>query len=283
MIPSTSNGTGGRDDGDGDEVPAEALAEEVLDEIGEGAEEDAESAEAEEEDDGEDDPDPALAERAIPDRAELLDALERAFAEDSVLPGVLERYADHALAVLEGTRRLNLTSIFDPDEIAVKHYLDSWRATRLLPLMGRKVVDLGSGAGYPGMPTALCEPNCSVTLIETRKKKAAFLQETIEELGVKNAKAEWARGEEWLAFNKCDVVFVRALSSVRENIRLLRKVRHSFKDLVMFKGPSWSREMRAAEREADRLGFFLDTVYEHDLPLDMGHRAILVYRSPGAR
>jgi 16S rRNA (guanine527-N7)-methyltransferase len=234
-------------------------------------------------DDGEDDPDPALAERELPDRAEIMAALERAFADDAVLPGVLERYAEHALLVLEGTRRLNLTAIFDPDEIAVKHYLDSWRATRQLPLMGRSVVDLGSGAGYPGMPTALCEPNCSVTLVETRRKKADFLQETIETMGVKNARAEWARGEDYLARNKADIVFIRALSSVRENIRLLRKVRHSFKELVMFKGPSWSREMRAAEREAERLGFYLETVFEHDLPGDMGHRAILVYRSPGAR
>jgi 16S rRNA (guanine527-N7)-methyltransferase len=149
--------------------------------------------------------------------------------------------------------------------------------------MGRKVVDLGSGAGYPGMPTALCEPNCNVTLLETRKKKADFIQGTIEAMGVRNAQAVWARGEDWLARNKVDVVFIRALSSVRENIRLLRKVRHSFTDLVMFKGPSWSREMRAAEREAERLGFFLDTVFEHELPNEMGQRAILVYRSPGAR
>ncbi|QDU85025.1 Ribosomal RNA small subunit methyltransferase G [Planctomycetes bacterium Pla163] len=240
-------------------------------------------ASAAEEDDGEDDPDPALAERELPDRSEIMAALERAFADDAVLPGVLERYAEHALLVLEGTRRLNLTAIFDPDEIAVKHYLDSWRATRQLPLMGRSVVDLGSGAGYPGMPTALCEPNCSVTLVETRRKKADFLQETIDTMGVKNARAEWARGEDYLARNKADIVFIRALSSVRENIRLLRKVRHSFKELVMFKGPSWSREMRAAEREAERLGFYLETVFEHDLPGDMGHRAILVYRSPGAR
>lgn len=254
---------------------AHAAAEEAAKEAADGP--------VEEEDDGEDDPDPALAERALPDRAEIMAALERAFAEDAVLPGVLERYAEHAMLVLEGTRRLNLTAIFDPDEIAVKHYLDSWRATRQLPLMGRSVVDLGSGAGYPGMPTALCEPNCSVTLVETRRKKAEFLQETIDEMGVKNARAEWARGEDYLARNKADVVFIRALSSVRENIRLLRKVRHSFKELVMFKGPSWSREMRAGEREAERLGFYLETVFEHDLPGDMGHRAILVYRSPGAR
>jgi hypothetical protein len=64
-------------------------------------------------------------------------------------------------------------------------------------------------------------------------------------------------------------------------VRLLRKVKHSLKDLVLLKGPSWSREARAAEREAERLGFRLDTVWEHELPGELGSRAILVYRAPG--
>ena len=68
---------------------------------------------------------------------------------------------------------------------------------------------------------------------------------------------------------------------MRENVRLLRKVRHSLKDLVMLKGPSWSREVRAGEREAERLGFRLDTVFEHELPGELGERALLVYRAPG--
>ena len=70
-------------------------------------------------------------------------------------------------------------------------------------------------------------------------------------------------------------------ATLRENVRLLRKVRHSHKDLMMLKGASWSREVRAAEREAERLGFRLDTVWDHELPEGMGKRAILIYRAPG--
>ena len=233
--------------------------------------------------DGEDDPDPELAKKPVPSEEELLEALRWAFGKEEVLPGVLERYATHARLVLEGNRRLNLTAIVEPKEVAVKHYLDSWRGARLLPLMGRSVLDIGSGAGFPGMPTALAEDMCKMTLIDSRKKKADFLQETIDILGATNVKAVWGRGEEYLLTERCDVVLIRGLSSVRENIRMLRKVRHSFSDLVLFKGPSWSREMRAAEREAERLGFRLDTVLEHDLPEEMGARALLVYRAPGAQ
>jgi 16S rRNA G527 N7-methylase RsmG len=91
------------------------------------------------------------------------------------------------------------------------------------------------------------------------------------------------RAEEYLARNRHDVAIMRALSSVRENVRLLRKVRHSIKDLVMLKGPSWSREVRAGEREAERLGFRLDTVWEHELPDGLGQRAVLVYAAPGGQ
>jgi 16S rRNA G527 N7-methylase RsmG len=100
---------------------------------------------------------------------------------------------------------------------------------------------------------------------------------------LKNATAVCDRAEEHLARNNYDVVMIRAVSSVRENVRTLRKVRHSHKDLVMLKGPSWSREVRAGEREAERLGFRLDTVWEHKLPAEMGERAILIYRAPGAQ
>ncbi len=231
----------------------------------------------------EDVPDPELAKKPIPTEAELKEALDWAFSAEEVLPGVLEKYARHARLVLEANREINLTALIDAKDVAVKHYLDSWRATRLLPLMGRRVLDLGSGAGYPGMPTALCEDMTKVVMVDARRKKAEFMQSIIEEMGVKNATAEWARGEEYLQRNKVDVVFMRALSSVRENVRLLRKVRHSFHDLVMFKGPSWSREVRAGEREAERLGFRLDTVWEHELPGEMGKRAILIYRAPGAQ
>ena len=271
--------------GDEEETP---LDPELIDEEGltdEGLSDDSDEAAAKsasQEEDEEDLPDPKLAKAPVPTRKAMLAALEKAFDKEEVLPGVLERYADHAIYVLEGNKRVNLTAIVDPWEVAVKHYLDCWRATRWLPLMGRSCLDLGSGAGYPGMPTALCEDMCKVTVCDSRKRKAEFMADAIAELDVKNAKAVWARGEEHLATERYDVVFMRALSSVRENVRLLRKVRHSIHDVVMFKGPSWSREVRAAEREAERLGFQLDTVWEHELPDELGKRAILVYRAPGS-
>ncbi len=217
-----------------------------------------------------------------PPKSTLREALEWAFQDEiGVPPELLDRFAEHAYMMLEANRHVNLTGILDPREVAAKHYLDSWRVLERLSFVGRTVVDLGSGAGFPGLPIAMAERHTSVTLIDSTKKKADFLADCIEKLGIKNARSHWGRAEEYLATNRCDVVVVRAVSSVRENVRTLRKVRQSLKDLVMLKGASWSREVRAGEREAERLGFTLDTVAEHELPEDMGKRGILVYRAPG--
>jgi 16S rRNA (guanine527-N7)-methyltransferase len=211
----------------------------------------------------------------------LLEAMRWAFEGEEVLPAVLERYARHARMVLETNREVNLTAIVDPREMAAKHYLDSWRVTRQVSLFGRSVLDLGSGAGFPGLPVAMADAETRVTLIDSVQKRTDFLSRCVEALGVKNATVVRDRAEDHLARQSYDVVIIRAVSSVRENVRLLRKVRHSHKDLVMLKGPSWGREVRAGEREAERLGFRLDTVWEHKLPGEMGARAILVYRAPG--
>lgn len=227
--------------------------------------------------------DVAHADVPVPSVDELREALEWAFEKEEAPAEFLDRCAAHAHFVQQGNRRMNLTKVVEPREVAAKHYVDPWRTTRLLPLLGRSVLDIGCGAGYPGIPLALAEPNAKVVLIDSTRKKADFVAESIAELSITNAEAFWGRAEEHLAKARYDVAVMRAISSVRENVRLLRKVRHSVRDLVMLKGPSWSREVRAAEREADRLGFHLDTVWEHELPGELGQRAILVYRAPGGQ
>jgi 16S rRNA (guanine527-N7)-methyltransferase len=233
----------------------------------------------------EEDPDRDLEpiwEGPLPSRKLIMSALEAAFAEENDVPaGYLERCADHAELLLDWNQRVNLTAITSPEDMAVKHYLDCWKAARLLPLLGRKVLDLGSGGGFPGIPVALAEPNCSVTLCESRGRRVRFLEAAVASMALPNVSVVEARGEDHLGEAGVDVVMARALSSVRETVRLLRKVRHRFNELILFKGATWSREMRAGEREAQRLGFHFDTVVEYELPKDAGKRALLIYRAPG--
>jgi 16S rRNA (guanine527-N7)-methyltransferase len=280
-------GAGGEDAEGGEPAlggEAEALAEELLGGEGEG-EEDASEGDGsaggekpakkveEEEPPGPDVPAPSL--------KVLRTAMAWAFDGEDVEDSLLDAYAEHARLLLDYNRKVNLTAILDPKEVAAKHYLDSWRLSQYMSLLGRRVLDLGSGGGFPGLPLALAEPNASVCLVESSSKKAAFLQGCVSALGIKNCSVYDGRCEELLVTERCDIVLARAVSSVRENVRTLRKVRHSLKEYVMLKGASWSREVRAGEREAERLGFHLNTVFEHELPGEMGKRGILVYRAPG--
>ncbi len=219
-----------------------------------------------------------------PSKKVMMSAMEWAFEGQAMLePGLLERYVEHALLLLKANQEVNLTGVTDPKEVAVKHYFDSWRLSQMMPLMGRRVLDLGTGPGFPGIPLALAEDAAKFTLCDSTHKKIDFVQMSIEKMGIKNATATAERAEDHLLTNAYDVVVARAVSSVRENVRTLRKVRHRVKDFVMYKGPSWSREVRAGEREVERLGFSLDTVWEYELPGEMGKRALLVYRAPGGQ
>lgn len=291
---------GGGDKADPEDIDPEALAESLEDDLDDDFDDEDEDEDGtEDEGDGggdgdaaekpapkkkkDQDPDETLlyTKTKIPKLPAMREAMDWAFEGQEVEPELLDRYANHALLVLEANRTMNLTAIVDPKEVAAKHYLDSWRASSALPLMGRSLLDLGTGPGFPGVPIAMAEPHTRVCLLDSTQKRTDFCQRCVDELGLKNVTVVHDRAEEYLARNRYDVVTARAISSVRENVRLLRKVRHSLQDLVMYKGKSWSREVRAGEREAERLGFRLDTVVEYDLPGEMGHRAILVYRAPG--
>jgi len=217
----------------------------------------------------------------LPSLDELRDAMEWAFEVEDVPEALLDTFAEHAMMVLEGNKRLNLTAFLAPRELAAKEYLDSWRTTQFLPIFGRTVMDLGCGAGFPTVPMAIAEPDTKFVAVDSRKGRIGFVTESAEALGLRNVEAVWARGEDFLIKRRVDIVVARAMSSVRENVRLLRKVRQSMHEFVMLKGKSWSRELRAGEREAERLGFRFDTVWEHELPGEMGQRAILIYRAPG--
>src|SRR3954470_4611563 len=90
---------------------------------------------------------------------------------------VCERYAQE---LIERNTSVNLTAITDPVDIAHKHFLDSWTAFAVRRWTGKeRVIDVGSGAGFPGVALRIAQPGLRVTLVESVTKKARFLEETI--------------------------------------------------------------------------------------------------------
>src|SRR5512135_3556587 len=101
-------------------------------------------------------------------------------------------YADR---LLEWNTRFNLTSIVDPGEIVIKHFLDSLSTARLVS-PAAKLIDVGAGAGFPGLPLKIARPELSLTLLEATQKKCGFLEAMITELKLTNSIVVNARAED---------------------------------------------------------------------------------------
>lgn len=97
-------------------------------------------------------------------------------------PQIANQFSAYLALLLRWNARINLTAIRDPHEILTRHFLESIATAQALPSNVRTLLDLGSGAGFPGIPIALCRPEIAVTLAESQQKKAAFLQEAVRTL-----------------------------------------------------------------------------------------------------
>jgi 16S rRNA (guanine527-N7)-methyltransferase len=121
---------------------------------------------------------------------------------------LLERLSLYLDLLLKWNARTNLTAVRDPEEIVRRHFGESLFAARHLPAC-RNLLDLGSGAGFPGIPIQLAHPEIEITLAESQNKKAAFLREALRTLGLP-AKV-WAGRAEALPAGSFDVVALRAV------------------------------------------------------------------------
>jgi 16S rRNA (guanine527-N7)-methyltransferase len=155
-----------------------------------------------------------------PDPGLIRDVLAEAGVE--VTPGEAEELAIHAAEMLRWNRSIRLTAITDPVEVAVKHVADSLLALRFAPFPGR-ILDFGSGAGYPGIPLAICLPGTPVTLLEASGKKCAFLSRVRSMLRLTSLEVVHGRAGEGnrLPIGPFDHIVTRATVSPPETVFLL--------------------------------------------------------------
>jgi len=116
-------------------------------------------------------------------------------------------------------QKYNLTRIVSRDQVYSLHFYDSLMVTLATgDLNGKKLLDVGSGAGFPGIPLKIAFPQLSITMIEATNKKVNFINQEIEKLHLINARALHLRAEDFKEFNKYDFVTSRAVSSIKEMI-----------------------------------------------------------------
>jgi 16S rRNA (guanine527-N7)-methyltransferase len=150
----------------------------------------------------------------------------------------------HLISELERwNRRINLTAIRDPGEMVSGHVLDSLAVRPFL--RGPRVVDIGTGAGFPGLPLAIVESGLEFVLLDSNGKKISFVSHMIGELGLSNARAAKARAEDYAPGNRFDTVIARALASVPRLVELSSELVGEDGQLLALKGKHPAEELEA--------------------------------------
>ncbi len=175
--------------------------------------------------------------------------------------------------------KINLTSITNDREIVISHFLDSLSIASMIE-DGKRVLDIGSGAGFPGIPLKIVRPGLKVVLLDSVNKKVSFMNDTIRKLELQDIKAIWGRAEG--LDNKVppasfDYVVTRAVGSIEDTLKLSAPYVSEGGVIVLMRGKKGGEEWRAAAENAqDR--FELVEFKDLTLPLSDLKRIILVLR-----
>ena len=187
--------------------------------------------------------------------------------------------------LLEWNEKINLTAITDEKEIILKHFIDSFTINKFIN-SGDKMLDIGTGAGFPGLPIKIIRPEVDVFLMDSLNKRINFLNEVIESLQLKNIEAFHSRAEEMAKNNKFrekfDVVTSRAVAKL--NILLdymLPYTKVNGKCLCM-KGPNIEQETKEAEKALKILGGEIEKIEKIILPDSNIERNIIIIRKKSA-
>jgi 16S rRNA (guanine527-N7)-methyltransferase len=187
---------------------------------------------------------------------------------------IIQKASVHLDRILAANELMNLTRITTPREAAIKHVLDSLIPWRLFA-DARKVLDAGTGPGFPGIPLAIALPETRFLLAESIQKKARFVDSVLKELQLPNASISAERAEELGRDHGIDIITARALAPITRVLGLFAKQLKTGAKILLYKGPDAEREIAESAKEAARLRVGMKIVMGYDLPDAMGSRAII--------
>ena len=194
---------------------------------------------------------------------------------DACIPSLLE----FSRMLLEKNQVMNLTAITDPREVATLHLLDSLVLAAQADLVGKTVIDVGTGAGFPGMPLAIAVPGVEMTLLDSLGKRVDFLKEVCEALELQGISCVHARAEEFAAAHRerYDFAVSRAVAALPVLCELclpLVKVGGAF---LAMKSSHSQEETDQAAKAISLLGGALEQVTDYSIPItDITHRLLTI-------
>lgn len=185
--------------------------------------------------------------------------------------------SNHWQMVVEANSRFNLTAIRSRQEAVTKHYVDSLLPLPFLPPVGQ-ALDIGSGAGYPGIPLAIMRPELQWTLLDSSQKRCSFLQQAVDQLNLPQINILCARAEkaahEPLLRQSFSVAIARAVSPLPALLEYALPFLIKGGLFLAMKGPGLQEELEKSQNALRLLGGNLQAVHKYVLPGGGGERHI---------
>ena len=181
--------------------------------------------------------------------------------------------------LVEKNKVMNLTAITEPADVANLHFLDCAALLSLADFKGKTVADIGTGAGFPGMPLKILEPSMDITLLDSLNKRIDFLKEVCADLGLTGVECVHGRAEEFANHHResFDIVTSRAVANLQLLSELclpLVKVGGTF---LSMKSVDSEEELNGAKNAIKTLGGRIEKVEDYTIPgTDVVHRLVFI-------
>ena len=188
-----------------------------------------------------------------------------------------KRLCDFGNGVIEQNKVMNLTAITEPTQVAKLHLLDSLSLLTLADLKGKRIIDVGCGAGFPGVPVKIACPEVQLTLLDSLGKRMTWLETVLPGLGV-DAKCVTARAEEAVATcrESYDVATSRAVARLNILLELTAPFVKVGGLVLAMKGAAAEEELEEAKNAVKRLGLKVEKVAK--FPIEEQDHAVIVLR-----
>jgi 16S rRNA (guanine(527)-N(7))-methyltransferase GidB len=193
-----------------------------------------------------------------------------------------QQFFDYKSLLVEWNEKMNLTAITDEREVIIKHFVDSISILSEVKIEeGAEIIDVGTGAGFPGLPVKIIRPDLKVTLLDSLNKRIGFLDEVCTQLGLENVDNIHSRAEDGGQSPMLREKFDYCLSRAVANLAVLSEYCLPFVKVggmfVSLKGPDAVQEIKDAEIAIKKLGGEVERVIKIEIPnSDITHSLIII-------